>query len=52
MAQNILLKIQLHSIDREKLAMLKQFPSLTFHFAEFYKRKIFNAVKYEPNKDN
>ena len=30
--------------------MLKQFPSLPFHSAEFFKRKIFNADKYEPNK--
>jgi hypothetical protein len=35
MAANNLLKIQLHSIAREKLVALKQFPSLPFHYAEF-----------------
>jgi hypothetical protein len=49
MAANILLKIQLHGTAREKLASLKQFPSLPFHYAEFYLRRIFEAVKYDPN---
>jgi hypothetical protein len=31
--------------------MLKQFPSLPFHYAEFILRKLFEAGKYEPNKE-
>jgi hypothetical protein len=34
----------------KQLATLKQFPSLPFHSTEFILRKIFKAVKYEPNK--
>jgi hypothetical protein len=38
------------SLLGKQLAMLKQFPSLPFHYTEFISRKIFNAGKYEPNK--
>jgi hypothetical protein len=61
MAANNLLKIQLHSIAREKLVALKQFPSLPFHCAEFsnanYLRPLNTSQiktadgKYEPNKE-
>jgi len=45
LAANLLLKNQLHSIARKKLAMLKHFSSLIFHYADFFKRKIFEADK-------
>jgi hypothetical protein len=35
----------------KKLASLRQFPSLPFHYAEFILRKLFEAGKYEPNKE-
>jgi hypothetical protein len=45
LAANNLLKIQLHSIARKELAMLKQLSSLSFHSAEFFSRKLFEAIK-------
>jgi hypothetical protein len=44
LAANDLLKIQLHSIARKELAMLKQLSSLPFHSAEFFLRKSFDAT--------
>jgi hypothetical protein len=51
MAANILLKFQFHSIAREELTTFDQLPSLPFHSTEIFYRKIFEAGKYEPNKD-
>jgi hypothetical protein len=43
MAANNLLKIQLHSIAKKELALLKQLSSRPFHYAEFFLRKLFEA---------